>query len=350
MTVELPPLPHEVKVDPSDDVEEVGRRLAALGVSDGHPVIPPTPMRVEAMLAGREPAEPLGSIAPLRREVTMEDVAVCAVMAGCPPAAIPVLTSAVRAVQEERFNLLGVTTTTGSAGIGVVLHGAVVDDLGANAGGNCLGPGNVANATIGRALATIVRVVGCALPGAVDMAICGQPAKYGLCFGELPGRDGWPALHEERGLSSSPGAVTVMGVAGTIEVVDVTSHDVTDLLDTLAASLLLPVGTGSDGSTLGSGEPVAIMPPEWITRLADEGWTKDAVRHHLWERAHVSLDLLAPGLAARADQAAVEVGLLRVAKNPDDITILVAGGPGTKATLLPLWPGGSASVTVAVDS
>ncbi|MDQ3577403.1 MAG: hypothetical protein M3443_07335 [Actinomycetota bacterium] len=346
--MELPPLPRDVRAGKDEDVELVNRRLFAAGVGDGHPVIPPTAARVEDMLGGADPRRSLGLLAPLRREVTVEDVAVCAVLAGCPREALPILTAAVGAVQEERFNLLGVTTTTGSAGVGVVLHGAAVTSVGANAGANCLGPGNLANATIGRALATVIRVVGAAVPGSIDVAICGQPAKYGLCFAELPGITDWPALYEERGLPPDSPAVTVLGVTGTLEVVDATSQDLNDLLDTLAASFLLPVGNSSDGATVGSGEPVVVIPPEWVGRLREAGWTKQSVREQLWERAVLPLDRLRGTMRARVDERAEASGQLRVAEQPDDIVLIVAGGPGTKATLLPLWPGGSASVTVPV--
>lgn len=347
--MDLPPLPRDLRVDRLDEVEHVTARLFAEGVGDGHPVIPPTSDRVELMLAGWDGERSLGHLPPLHREVTVRDVAVCAVMAGCPPAAMAPLVAAVRAVQDPAFNLLGVTTTTGSAAVGVVLHGDVVEAVGANAGANCLGPGNVANATIGRALATVVRVIGGAVPGAIDVAIAGQPAKFGLCFAELPGDGDWPGLHEERGLSSTPGAVTVLGVAGTVEVVDATSQALVDLLDTLAASLLLPVSSASDGSALGSGEPVVLIPPEWVQRLRDEGWSRAKVREHLYTKARVPLDHLAPGMRARADWEAVAAGELRAALDPDHVVLVVAGGPGTKATLLPLWPGGSRTVTMPVE-
>lgn len=346
--MELPPLPREVRAGNDEDVELVHRRLFAAGVGDGHPVIPPTSARVEDMLGAADPNRSLGVLAPLQREVTVEDVAVCAVLAGCPREALPILTAAVHAVQADEFNLLGVTTTTGSAGVGVVLHGSAVTTVQANAGAGCLGPGNLANATIGRALATVIRVVGGAVPGTIDVAICGQPAKYGLCFGELPATEGWPGLAEERGLPADGQAVTVLGLSGTLEVVDATSQDVEDLLDTLAMSLLLPLGTSSDGATSGSGEPVVVIPPEWVGRLRGAGWTKHAVQQRLWERAVVRLEALRGTMRARADERAVAAGELRVAKQPDDIVLIVAGGPGTKGTLLPLWPGGSRSVTVSV--
>lgn len=346
--MELPPLPRDLRIQRSADVEDVTARLFAQGVGDGHPVIPPTSDRVEAMLGSLDGERSLGQLPPLRREVRVRDIAVCAVMAGCPPEAMAPLVAAIGAVQADEFNLLGLTTTTGSAAVGMVLHGDVIDAVGANAGANCLGPGNVANASIGRALATVIRVVGGAMPGTIDVAINGQPAKYGLCFGELPASEGWPGLHEERGLPSSPGAVTVLGVAGTVEVVDTTSQSLEDLMDTLAGSLLLPISSASDGSALGCGEPVVIIPPEWVTRLRHEGWTRERVREHLWEKARVPLDQLAPGMRARANESAREAGELRAAHAPESVTILVAGGPGTKATLLPLWPGSSRTVTVPV--
>lgn len=345
---EPPPLPRTLRASASQDAAYVTKMLHARGVGDGHPVIPPLPVRVAEMLAGHDPDEPLGPLAPLHRDATVEDVAVCAVLAGCPPAALPALCAAVRAVQRDQFNLLGLTTTTGSAAIGMVLHGAIARAVGANAGANFLGPGNLANASIGRALAFVVRAVGGAVPGVIDVAIAGQPAKYGLCFADLPPQEGWPGLHEERGFPDDPGAVTVIGISGTIEVVDATSKSVVDLLDTLAGAMVLPVSVASDGSAIGgSGEPVIIIPPEWVGRLRAEGWTKQRVREHLWEKARVPIDRLAYGLAGRVAAEAARDGWLCVSHRPDDITLLVAGGPGTKATLMPMW-GNTRSVTVPV--
>jgi hypothetical protein len=47
-----------------------------------------------------------------------------------------------------------------------------------SSGGNALGQGNRANATIGRALQLVVRNVGGGRPGEVDRATQGQPGKY----------------------------------------------------------------------------------------------------------------------------------------------------------------------------
>ena len=66
------------------------------GWTDGLPVIPPTPARVEAMLGGRDPSRLLGEIAPAVARVTLERVAACAVLAGCRPEYFPVVVAAVR--------------------------------------------------------------------------------------------------------------------------------------------------------------------------------------------------------------------------------------------------------------
>ena len=56
------------------------------------------------------------------------------------------------AVSRERFNLAGVNATTHPVSICTLLNGPVSRELSVNSGAGCLGPGNIANATIGRAL------------------------------------------------------------------------------------------------------------------------------------------------------------------------------------------------------
>src|SRR5688572_7746631 len=86
----------------------------AEGWTDGLPVVPPTPERVEAALgaAAGDRLDVLGVMPPGGGVVTLEAVAVNAVMAGCRPALFPVLLAAVRAVLRPEFNLYGVQATT----------------------------------------------------------------------------------------------------------------------------------------------------------------------------------------------------------------------------------------------
>src|SRR5499427_10092953 len=71
----------------TDGIEEMFER----GWTDGLPVVPPTPERVEAMLGGSDPAASLGLVPPDMGEATLERVAACAVLAGCRPAYFPVV-------------------------------------------------------------------------------------------------------------------------------------------------------------------------------------------------------------------------------------------------------------------
>src|SRR3546814_6494475 len=85
-----------------------------------------------------------------------------------------------------------------------------------NSGGNALGQGNRANATIGRALQLVIRNVGGGIPGGIDRATLGTPGKYTFCFAEdetdADAAPVWEPLSVERGFP--PGASTVTLFAG----------------------------------------------------------------------------------------------------------------------------------------
>ena len=66
---------------------DVHEHMSEQGWSDGLPLVPPTKARVKHMLTGtaRDAIEVLGHCAPMYGEVTVEKVAINAVMAGCEP-------------------------------------------------------------------------------------------------------------------------------------------------------------------------------------------------------------------------------------------------------------------------
>src|SRR5688572_21095779 len=79
------------------ELEDAQEALHDRGLTDGLPVVPPTPERVVAMLAhtSRDPQQVVGVVPPYDGEATVEKVAVNAVMAGCPGEALPVVLAAV---------------------------------------------------------------------------------------------------------------------------------------------------------------------------------------------------------------------------------------------------------------
>jgi hypothetical protein len=328
--------------------ERVQSELAAAYLSDGLPLVPPTLERVSAMLAanGYAADEEISLLPPGFEMATAGNVAICAVMAGCKPEYMPVLVAAVDALSDMDFNLVGIGTTTGSAAPIYIVNGPIVERIGLNAKNNALGSGHRANATIGRAMSLILQNIGNAKPGEVDMATLGQPAKYTCCFAENADVSPWAPLHVERGFAPDASVVTVVGISGTVEVVDSDSADAAGLAQTFAQSMLI-AGTSGGSGLLGGGEPLCLLPPEWAALFHRDGMGKQQVKKIIWEQALLPIDKLAPAvrehrLSAASDPAAK---MYRVAENPDDLMIVVAGGVGRKAAYAPTWGGGTKAIS-----
>src|SRR5687768_7079585 len=94
--------------------------LFTLGFTDGLPVVPPTPDRVEAMLAYVEADDPdllIGFLPARGRGVSMEKAAINAVMAGCRPEYFPVVVAALEALLDPDYNLHSMLSSTGGSAI-----------------------------------------------------------------------------------------------------------------------------------------------------------------------------------------------------------------------------------------
>ena len=328
------------------DGDSAHEAFAAMDVTDGLPVVLPTPARVEQMLKlhGFDPREVVTVLPPLFSKATWQDIAINAVMAGCRPEYLPVVGAAIEAIAGDEFNLMDIGTTTGSAAPLIIVNGPIVKKLGINAAGNALGPGNRANATIGRAVSLTLRNVGGARPGEVDMSTLGQPAKYTCCLAENESASPWLPLHVERGFSPMASVVTVVGATGTLEVVDSISRTGADLAQTFAQSMLIAGTAGSGKLTLGSGEPLIILPPESAMIFERDGYTKEKTKTAIYERAVMPLDRFSAAMrerlmanAATAEAASDPHAAFRIARRAADIMIVVAGGVGIKAAYVPTW-------------
>ncbi len=293
-------------------------------LSDGLPTVVPTPARLSAMLAGRDPALSFGMMPPLFGEITAQAVAYCCVIAGARPAEFPVVLEAALATLEPEFNLLGIQTTTGTPTAAVLIHGPAAEALGMNAGANCLGPGNRANACIGRALRLVLTNIGGARPPVGDMATMGQPAKYGMAFAE--GRHPLASpLPNRRGLDPRDSAVTVIGLSGTIEVLPEAGAATPDaVLRPALAAMQGAQEAGSAGRHREPGEQFLLLPPEMADVLAKNQWTLARARDFLWQ-------------ASGTDWP--------IARTPDSIHLIITGGAGVKMTCLVPWGGGTLCVT-----
>lgn len=313
--------------------EEAQAQVAAAGLGDGLPVVPPTERRLAAMLAGvADPARLHGPMPPLFGDLTTGVIAYCALLAGASRAELPVVVAAASACLAPEFNLLGLMTTTGSAAVATLLHGPMVALLGLNASINCLGPGNRANACIGRAVSLVLRNIGGAKEGSGDMATVGQPGKYTFCFGE--GDEGtalgFPPLHVRRGFPVDASAITVLGLSGTAEVLPVEGRDSPEsILDPIAVAMRGAFEVNGARKQPEPPEQVVILPPELARQIHGHGWDLARVEVYLFE--------------------ASKVGGRAIAPSPRHIVPIVTGGPGVKIAHLPIWGGGSRTVTVPVD-
>ena len=148
---------HAAAIETKDALEAIAL-FYQKGWTDGLPIIPPTERRIQAMLdtAHMEPDTIIGSIPERSRVFTAEVVAINAVMAGCLPDYFPVVLAAISAVSDPAFGLHGPTATTHGAAILMIVNGPITEAIGLNSGQNVFGPGNRANATIGRTLRLVL--------------------------------------------------------------------------------------------------------------------------------------------------------------------------------------------------
>ena len=155
------------------------------GWTDGLPVVPPTPERVAAMIAGSglSATAEIAAIAPGYALCSVEKLAINAVMAGCRPSYMPVLVAALRALSVPSFNLSGVQSTTHPVAPMLVINGPIRHEIGLNCQSNVFGQGFRANATIGRAVRLVLMNIGQGIPGKTDMATHGTPCKFSFCAG-----------------------------------------------------------------------------------------------------------------------------------------------------------------------
>jgi hypothetical protein len=303
------------------------------------------------MLQGtrRTAGDVIANVAPGYGAASVESVAINAVMAGCRPEYLPVLIAAVEAAAERKFNLQGIQATTNPATPWIVVNGPIARKLGMASGANCLGQGNRANTTIGRALRLVLQNIGGALPGVMDRATHGQPGKHTFCCAENEADSPWEPLHVERGFEGDESTVTVVGAAGTL---NLNSHakDADDLARVLAESLVHP--TSNDYHF--GGQPWIVISPEHAEVLARGGLAKAEVKRRLWEQSRMPARRYAAKDYARVRHTRGpelgEIGpdtLLPISIAPDDIGIVVAGGPGTHSVYVPTF-GQTRAVTRAV--
>ncbi|MDG2114474.1 MAG: hypothetical protein P8N02_17915 [Actinomycetota bacterium] len=325
------------------------------GLTDGLPVVPPTPDRVEAMLAGGPWAQDVVLLHEKTRgiDVTAHLAAVNAVMAGARPEFFPVIGTVLDAMGDPGFFLHGPTTSTGGATIMIIVSGPVAEAIGVQSRENLFGPGFRANATIGRAIRLIQMNCLAAIPGQLDKSTQGWPGKFSLCFAEDVASSPWEPLHVRRGHRAEQSTVTIFASESAHNIVNHAAADAEPLLMTFADAMAA-LGSFSPGRS------VVVFAPEHARKIGASGWRAVQVQEFLYSHARRTLASLKRTGKIEDDPVAdtdwtgrwkpsgdpvIHPGdediWVHRGWSPDDILVLVGGGAaGGHSAFFPSWSRG----------
>jgi hypothetical protein len=311
------------------DLQEVQRFFYRRGWTDGLPVIPPTEQAVREMLAGTDlpPHHLVGKLMPRQGKVTVEKIAVNAVMAGALPTAMPLLIAGVEALLDPASRFGTFEVSTGSWAPFWIVNGPIREQVHVNSGTGALSPGDIANATIGRAMGLIVKNLGGARKGIEDMGVIGNPGKYTMVVAEneaaLPA--GWEPLHVQQGCRPDESALTLTCPNTFLQIWPYGSDD-----KGIVRALLSNMVPRWRQLTL-------LIPPGHAQTLAEAGWSKARLASHLYQYGRVPArrtpefwGAVVGGIGGSSAPPPIDpedpAPLLR---SPDALRVVVVGGPGT---------------------
>jgi hypothetical protein len=190
-------------------------------MGDGLPLVPPTYERVKWMLTGtsRSPDEILGKCPLKLGTVTIEKIAINAVMAGAKPEYLPVIIGAMEAFVGESgkdrqgeyfFHTLG---SSGAFNLAIMVNGPIAKEIDMNSGMGLFGHGWRSNNTIGRAVRLSTLNIGHCWPRVNDMALTGRPSAHTwFTFAENEDLSLWEPFHVYRGYNKEDSTVTLSKV------------------------------------------------------------------------------------------------------------------------------------------
>ena len=326
------------------------------GWTDGLPVVPPTDARIVRMLEGtsRDPKEVIGKVPPNLSPITVEKVAINAVMAGCRSEYLPVVLAALEAALEPVFTMHGLLCTTCFSSPIIIVNGPITKKIGMNWGMNVLGQGNRANATIGRALQLIIRNVGGGIPGDLDRSTFGGPGKYTFCFAEDEYTDPeWEPLSVARGFERGENTVTLFQGDGVQGFIDQRSRTPEQITKSLAMSLLA-VGHPKLAEFTNA---MLVLSPEHHGIYREAGWDRARITRELHEAMIRPGSELIQGAQGVGEGIVASRGQEMVNKFwPEGLLIVRAGGQaGLYSAICAGWTGGrfrdqSQTVTKAIIS
>jgi hypothetical protein len=290
---EFAPEPSAREIAFSGTFEEVNAYFYEREWSDGLPIVPPTPEKIEEFLSftDRAPDESLGILLPESREATIWTVAVNGVMAGCRPEYMPILVALVEAMADPTYGVEHSGNTPGSETL-IVLNGPIIKDLNFNYKQGVLRDGFMPNTTVGRFWRLALRNIAGFLPHKTDKGTFGNTFRVVLAENEdALAKIGWPPNSADMGFAAGDNTVMITRLTGGDVLPSVTGSTPEELLPYLADGVAKQTGWEIaftvGGLSIGTLRPVLVLTPILAETIARAGWSKDDVKRYLFEHARM---------------------------------------------------------------
>jgi hypothetical protein len=309
-------------------LEEVNRFYYKRGWTDGLPIMPPTEDAVAEMLTGTDlPANHIvAELEPRRGKATIEKIAINAAMAGALPTYMPLLIAGVQALAANPSSGM-MAASTGSWAPFWLINGPVSKDLQINSSFGALSPGNIANATIGRAMGLITKNIRGIRKQIEDMGVLGNPGKYSMVAAENEEFCPWEPMHVEHGFSKADSTITLTFPQSFQQMIPYGTDD-KGILTTVVTSI----------TQARMGLFALILTPANAKSLASKGWTKKKIKDYIVENARFTVDYYSqfgPGDRelfignGPADKGNSHSIFRITQRDPEPIQIYVLGGFGS---------------------
>ena len=334
---EKSPRPKEVerpsRIAFKGNLEEVNRFFYKRGWTDGLPITPPTEEALAEMLTGSDlpPNHLVATLVPRLGKATVEKIAINAVMSGALPTYMPLLIAGVKALLNNRVADM-MAVSTGSWAPFWIINGPIRHDLHLNSSYGAMNPGDIANASIGRALGLITKNIRGIRKGMEDMGVLGNPGKYSMVAAENEEDNPWEPLHVEHGFKKEESTITLSYPQSYDQLYPYGTDD-KGLLYTIAYNTT-PYRIGITG---------IILTPTNARSLAKRGWSKKSIKSFILENARVPWShhpqSWAPFEAYKEERPQLNpdelVPIIRSSpRNPDPIRLYVFGGYGSWVGIL----------------
>ncbi|MBE6904920.1 MAG: hypothetical protein E7476_01380 [Ruminococcaceae bacterium] len=332
----LPEYREEKSTEPGAYMEEINDYFNAEHISDGLPIIPPTNRRYEKMMEycpwdeNLKLVDPSG---PSGKEITVKDVAIAAIMAGCTPKSMPVLVAAFKALNSPLYNFNQSVTTSHPGGNLCIVSGPIAQEIGVSGKQGCQGPGWPANATIGRAINLVLMNVLRTVPGVCDLDCIASQAEFTYCFAEEPELAQWNMINEDR-FDSDTTTVYLLKAEPLHDIIDFLSLDGHDLLDTITHCCTT---LGSNNAYM-PGPLVVCLTPDHAMMLKKAGYTKEMIQEHIHTYVYHEVPMVRNrGLVPVRPKEWANRHPLPVTRFPKDVEVVTIGGRGGHSGIILPW-------------